>query len=91
MAGSLCFPVSVDSQEELGSVRLGLPVAFISQDFSRYTPNLYPQEFNIGSPWEDPFHFIWGNLTLSFFGLLIFLNVALFMIRKIILLTSRLL
>lgn len=75
--GTLFIPVSVSSYDELESVSLGYPLAFISQDFSRYDPEVYPQSFNFGSPWEDPFRIMWEGLFLSYLIVVSFLNVIL--------------
>jgi len=49
-------PVIINSQEEMKSISLGYPLGFYIQNFSRYSPLIFPYEhsFSFGSPWEDP-------------------------------------
>lgn len=54
LVATLFIPKQVYKQEEMKSLPLGYPIGFYIQDFSRYTPLEFPQEFSFGSPWEDP-------------------------------------
>lgn len=72
LVGTLSIPKTVNSKEEMKSVKLGYPIAFIDQDFSRLDPPSFPLKQSFGSPWED----IWKVLPFQFilsFGIVFFI------------------
>ncbi len=66
---TLFIPKKVRSQDEMDALVLGYPFSFYVQDFSRFTPLVFPQKFNFGSPWEDPAKILWGQFFLSYFSI----------------------
>ena len=54
MVATLFVCVEVEDQEAMGDIELGLPIPFVALDARRYTPDVFPQCFALGSPWEDP-------------------------------------
>lgn len=45
---------TASSPDELRSVELGLPLAWISQDQSYFNPPSFPYQTGFASPWEHP-------------------------------------
>ena len=84
LIASLFIPKEVHSETEMTAVALGYPLPFLIQDFSRYTPLVFPQEFNFGSPWEDPFKVLWLNLLVSFASSVFLLNGLFYCTARIV-------
>lgn len=61
---SVFVPVPVHTQADLAQVRLGLPLPFMIQDQTGYTPPL-PWQTHFYSPWENPTHILLPELLLS--------------------------
>jgi len=63
---SLFIPVQAANQAQLSALDLGYPLGFLAQNFSRYTPLVFPEYFSLGSPWEDPIVFLnWPSFLVS--------------------------
>lgn len=62
---SLFLPITIRKQEDLSSVRMGLPVAFYVQDQSQYEPPL-PWQTKISSANENPTTILWPQFGLSY-------------------------
>ena len=76
LVATLFIPKQVNNYEEMKSLHLGYPFGFYEQNFSRYTPLIFPQKFRFGSPWEDPSRFHIPKLLLSY--LLVYLLLLVF-------------
>jgi len=61
---SVFAPVPVHTQPHLAQVRLGLPLPFMIQNQTGYTPPL-PWQTQFYSPWENPTHILLLELLLS--------------------------
>ena len=83
LVATLFIPKQVYNYEEMKALHLGYPVGFYVQDFSRYTPLFFPQEFNFGSPWEDPAVINIPYFILSYF-IVYLLLLLLFRMLKIV-------
>ena len=69
---SAFLPITVHRQSDLGEVRLGVPMQFVTQDQSGLTPPL-PYRTSFSSPWEFPTRVLWAQLLLNIvvgFGML---------------------
>ena len=84
LIASLFIPKEVHSETEMTAVALGYPLPFLIQDFSRYTPLVFPQEFSFGSPWEDPFKVLWLNLLVTFASSVLLLNGLFYCTARIV-------
>lgn len=82
---TIILPVAVERQTELDAVRLGYPLPFFVQDFSRYTPLSFPQYFSLGSPWEDPFvAWLWRNFLVSYAIITVLILGGYYLIQRLI-------
>ena len=71
---TLSIPKTVYNSKDKEAVKLGYPISFVTQNFTRYDPP-FPWRYSFGSPWEDPFRISWLNFLLSY--LIIFFVVGL--------------
>lgn len=62
---SLFLPVTINRQEELSEIRLGLPIKFLIQDQSHYDPPL-PWQIHLSSALESPTRILWSQFAVSF-------------------------
>lgn len=83
LVATLFIPKEVYTQEEMKSLVLGYPFGFYVQDFSRYSPLEFPQQFNFGSPWEDPAYVLWGRFIMSYLVIFIILNLLIVVGRRL--------
>lgn len=72
LAGSLLFAslfvcTEVNSYQEMASVRIGMPLAFLSVNAQKYTPLKFPQCIRVGSPWEIPMRVLWLPFLVNLF------------------------
>ncbi|MBU1684140.1 hypothetical protein KKC56_01605 [Patescibacteria group bacterium] len=72
--GTLSIPKTVYNKTDMEAVKLGYPISFVTQNFTRLDPP-FPWKYSFGSPWEDPFKISWFNFLLSY--LIIFLVMGL--------------
>src|SRR3990167_7429475 len=58
---------TVHNKEEMKSIKAGYPIAFVTQDFSRYDPP-FPWQYRFGSGgmFEDPVRILWLRFVLSY-------------------------
>lgn len=66
LCASLFVCTEVNSQAEMSGILIGLPVAFVSRDAGRYTPQNFPRCYAVGNPWEDPMRLRWPAFLVSF-------------------------
>lgn len=64
VVASIFLPITVHSRTELSHVELGLPVGFVVQDQSRYSPPL-PRQTRFYSPWENFTRVLWWRFLLD--------------------------
>lgn len=83
LVATLFIPKEVHTQEDMKSLVLGYPFGFYVQDFSRYSPLEFPQQFNFGSPWEDPAYILWGRFIMSYLVIFIILNLLILVGRRL--------
>lgn len=72
----VCLGALVDSEEigtsaELESVDLGLPLNWVVQDQSYYSPAQYPVRSSIASPLESPTSTVWSRFLANVVMLLL--------------------
>lgn len=77
---TLALPVDIANQAALADVRMGLPFAFLHQDFSGIDPPSFPWSVMFASPWEFPLSIHWPLFILNI--LLVF--AVLFVIQSLI-------
>jgi len=65
VVGTLLIPKTVHNKEDMQDVTFGYPIAFVTQDLTRYNPP-FPWKYSFSSPWENPFKVSWGNFLLSY-------------------------
>ncbi|HDH31516.1 MAG TPA: hypothetical protein ENH26_01940 [Candidatus Wolfebacteria bacterium] len=68
--GTLSIPKTVYDKEDMGAMKFGYPIAFVTQDLTRYDPP-FPWKWSFSSPWENPSDISWFNFLFSY--LIIFL------------------
>ena len=71
---SVLIPQNIQNQEELLSIKLGMPLKFLEQNQSRYNPPV-PAKISLSSPWENPIYVSW--LKFSFSVIIMFVIVGL--------------
>lgn len=74
LLGTLSIPKTVYNKKDMGAIKLGYPISFITQDVTKYDPP-FPWKYSFESPWENPFEISWFNFLASY--LIIFLVVSL--------------
>jgi hypothetical protein len=80
---TLGIPKTVNSKEDMKAVKLGYPISFVTQDFTKYDPP-FPWQYSFGSPLENPFEISWINFFLSYSIILLSIGVVDFGIEKLI-------
>lgn len=80
---SLAVPVEVDAPDELRRLEFGMPLAFVSQDQSRYDPPIasFPRNCRLTSPLETPTSVQWPRLGAS----VLIVTSVLFLVLRVLL------
>jgi hypothetical protein len=66
---TLFLPVEVATPEAANRVPMGLPIAFVWQDMTRYDPPSWPNTYRFYAPQEHhtSVHLLWFTLSVAFF------------------------
>ena len=70
---TLFLPVEVATPEAAKRVPMGLPVAFVWQDVTRYDPPTWPNTYRFYAPQEHhtSVHLLWFPFSVAFFTALL--------------------
>lgn len=65
LLATLSIPKTVYNKTEMKELKLGYPLAFVIQDFTKWDPP-FPYKFNFGLPQEHPTQILWFNVLISY-------------------------
>ena len=85
LIGSLFLSTVVATPAELKNVRFGLPISYVTQDFSRYDPpaSSFPRPYRLASPMEAPLRVDWIRFGASWLIIFVACQLAVALISLV--------
>lgn len=77
LSGTLLIPKTVHTKDDMKMMEFGYPVAFITQDLTRYDPP-FPWSYTFRSVLENSFTISWIRFSLSYLS--VFITTELFFV-----------